>query len=129
MCDVDFFKVYNDTYGHQEGDFCLQKVALALSSSVRSVDLAARYGGEEFVVVLPDSNAKTAFIVAERIRSKLKGMQIPHAGSKAGDYVSISMGIASLYHNDVISCEELLTAADKALYQAKKEGRDRSVIS
>ncbi len=129
LCDVDFFKVYNDTYGHQEGDFCLQKVALALSSSVRSVDLAARYGGEEFVVVLPDSNAKTAFIVAERIRSKLKGMQIPHAGSKAGDYVSISMGIASLYHNDVISCEELLTAADKALYQAKKEGRDRSVIS
>ena len=128
LCDVDFFKVYNDTYGHQEGDVCLQKVALALNSSVRNVDLAARYGGEEFVVVLPDSNVKTAVLVANRIRSKLKAMQIPHEGSKASEYVSISMGIASLYNNEVISIEELLAAADKALYQAKERGRDRSVV-
>jgi len=129
LCDVDFFKIYNDTYGHQEGDVCLQKVALALSNSVRNVDLAARYGGEEFVVVLPDSNTKTASLVADRIRSKLKAMQIPHQGSKASEYVSISMGIASLYHNQVISQSELLAAADKALYQAKVQGRDRAVIS
>ena len=129
LCDVDFFKIYNDTYGHQEGDVCLQKVALALSSSVRNVDLAARYGGEEFVVVLPDSNTKTASLVADRIRSKLKAMQIPHEGSNASEYVSISMGIASIYHNQVISQSELLAAADKALYQAKVQGRDRAVIS
>ena len=129
LCDVDFFKVYNDTYGHQEGDICLQKVALALDSSVRGSDLAARYGGEEFVVVLPDSNTKIAKLVADRIRAKLKAMQIPHEGSKASKYVSISMGIASLYNNEVISPKELLAAADKALYQAKEQGRDRAVVN
>ncbi|MEO1671177.1 MAG: CHASE2 domain-containing protein [Cyanobacteria bacterium J06631_2] len=128
LCDVDFFKIYNDTYGHQEGDSCLQKVALALSDSVRGNDLAARYGGEEFVVVLPDSNPETAKVVAQRIRSKLKAMQIPHEGSQASKYVSISMGIASVYHNKAISPEELIVIADKALYQAKKGGRDCAVI-
>lgn len=129
LCDVDFFKVYNDTYGHQEGDSCLQKIALALSSSVRNVDLAARYGGEEFVVVLPDSNALTAFTVAQRICSKIKEMEIPHKGSKVSPHVSISMGIASVYNNDVVSPEELLTSAEQALYQAKEQGRDRAVIN
>ena len=128
LCDVDFFKIYNDTYGHQEGDACLQKVAFAMSSSIRSSDLAARYGGEEFVIVLPDSNTKTALIVANRIKSKLKGMEIPHQGSKASKYVSISMGIASLYNNNAISIQELLEAADKALYLAKQQGRARAVI-
>lgn len=129
LCDVDFFKVYNDTYGHQQGDSCLQKVALALSSSVRKSDLAARYGGEEFVVVLPNSNTETAKIVASRISSKLKKMQIPHQGSKASQYVSISMGISSLLHARVISPQELIETADKALYRAKEQGRDRAVIS
>ena len=129
LCDVDFFKVYNDTYGHQEGDNCLQKVALALSSSVRDSDLAARYGGEEFVVVLPDSNLETAKVVAKRIKSKLKAMQIPHEGSKASQHVSISMGIASVYHNKAISAVELIEEADQALYLAKEQGRDRAVIS
>ncbi|MEO0926602.1 MAG: CHASE2 domain-containing protein [Cyanobacteria bacterium J06643_13] len=129
LCDVDFFKIYNDTYGHQEGDNCLQKVALALSDSVRGNDLTARYGGEEFVVVLPDSNPETAKVVAQRIRSKLKAMQIPHEESKASRYVSISMGIASVYHNQAISAAELIEIADKALYQAKEQGRDCAVIS
>lgn len=129
LCDVDFFKIYNDTYGHQEGDNCLQKVALALSNSVRGNDLAARYGGEEFIVVLPDSNTETAKVVAKRIRSKLKAMQIPHEGSKVSKYVSISMGIASMYQNQAISAEELIAIADKALYQAKEQGRDRAVAS
>ena len=129
LCDVDFFKVYNDTYGHQEGDSCLQKVALALSNSVRGNDLAARYGGEEFVIVLPDSNTETANIVAKRIRSKLKEMQIPHEGSKASKYVSISMGISSVRHSNSISPQELIEAADRALYKAKEQGRDRAVIS
>jgi adenylate cyclase len=129
FCDVDFFKVYNDTYGHKAGDSCLQKVALALSDSVRGHDLAARYGGEEFVVVLPDSNTETAKVVAERIRAKLQEMQIPHSGSQASQYVSISMGIASVYHNRAISATELIEMADQALYQAKAQGRDRAVIS
>lgn len=129
LCDVDFFKVYNDTYGHQEGDSCLQKVASALSSSVRGNDLAARYGGEEFVVVLPDSNTETAKVVAKRIRSKLKAMQILHEGSKASKYVSISMGIASIHHNKATSSQELIMLADKALYQAKQQGRDRAVVN
>jgi adenylate cyclase len=129
FCDVDFFKVYNDTYGHKAGDSCLQQVALALSDSVRGHDLAARYGGEEFVVVLPDSNTETAKVVAQRIRAKLQEMQIPHAGSQASQYVSISMGIASVYHNRAISTTELIEVADKALYQAKSQGRDRAVVS
>ena len=129
LCDVDFFKVYNDTYGHQEGDTCLQKVALALSGSIRGTDLAARYGGEEFVVVLPDSNTETAKTVAQRIRAKLKEMQIPHQGSRASQYVSISMGIASVRRHKAISSKELIEMADKALYQAKEQGRDRAVIS
>lgn len=128
LCDVDFFKIYNDIYGQQEGDVCLQKVALALNSSVRSSDLAARYGGEEFVVVLPDSNTDTAKIVAERIRSKLKAMQIPHSGANASKCVSLSMGIASLDHNQVVSAEELLEAAERALCQAKEQGRDRAIV-
>ena len=128
LCDVDFFQIYNDTYGHQQGDTCLQKVALALRSSVRASDLAARYGGEEFVIVLPDSNAKTALLVADRIRSQLKAMTIPHEGSKASQYVSMSMGIASLYNDSVISQEELLYAASTALDRAKEEG-DRAVIN
>lgn len=128
LCDVDFFKIYNDTYGHQAGDQCLQKVAMALHTSVRKGDLAARYGGEEFVVVLPNSNPKTAFLVANRIRSQLKSMRIPHQKSKVSKYISISMGISSLYHNQVISSEELIAMADKALYEAKEQGRDRAVI-
>ena len=127
--DVDFFKVYNDTYGHQEGDICLQKVALAMSSAVRKSDLAARYGGEEFVVVLPNTNPKMALIVADRIRAKLSSMEIPHKNSKASDRVSISMGIASVYHNRIVSIEELIAAADAALYRAKEAGRDRAVIN
>ncbi|MEL6931421.1 MAG: diguanylate cyclase, partial [Cyanobacteria bacterium J06600_6] len=128
LCDVDFFKIYNDTYGHQEGDNCLQKVALVLNESVRGNDLAARYGGEEFVIVLPNSNTETANIVAKRIRAKLKAMQIPHPGSTVSQYVSISMGISSACHNKAISPQELIEMADKALYQAKKQGRDRAEI-
>ncbi|MEM6611137.1 MAG: CHASE2 domain-containing protein [Cyanobacteria bacterium P01_C01_bin.72] len=128
LCDVDFFKIYNDTYGHQQGDNCLQKLASALSDSVRGNDLAARYGGEEFVVVLPDSNPETAKLVAQRIRSKLKAMQIPHEGSKASKYVSISMGIASVYYNKAISPKELIDIADEALYKAKEQGRDCAVV-
>ena len=128
-CDLDFWKIYNDTYGHQQGDVCLQKIASILSSSVRGSDLAARYGGDKFLIVLPDSNTKVALLVADRLRSKIKAMQITHAGSKVSQYVSISMGIASLEGNQIISLEELLAAADRALDLAKQQGRDRIVVN
>lgn len=129
ICDVDFFKFYNDTYGHQAGDECLQKVASAINSGIRSGDLAARYGGEEFVVVLPNTDAKTAMLVADRIRFKIKEMQIPHKSSQVSDYVSISLGISSVSHNKANNTEELIALADRGLYVAKKQGRDCAVIA
>ena len=129
LCDVDFFKVYNDTYGHQAGDECLKKVAKAIRDSVRANDLPARYGGEEFVIVLPNTDPTEAVMVADRIRFSLKQMQIPHENSKAGSYVSISCGIASRKTNYTTSPKELIETADRALYQAKEQGRDRAVIA
>ena len=129
ICDVDFFKFYNDTYGHQAGDECLKKVAQAISSAIRSHDLAARYGGEEFVVVLPNTDTKTALLAANRIRFKIKGMQIPHKKSQVSSYVSISLGIASVNHNKPQSPQELIAIADKGLYLAKQQGRDRAMVA
>jgi adenylate cyclase len=129
LCDVDFFKLYNDTYGHQGGDECLKKVASAIKASVRANDLPARYGGEEFVIILPNTDAQTAVLVANRIRFKLKEMEIPHLSSQASSHVSISCGIASLKMNHAKSPEELIAIADRALYLAKKQGRDCAVIA
>ncbi len=129
ICDVDFFKFYNDTYGHQAGDECLRKVAQAINSAIRSNDLAARYGGEEFVVVLPNTDTKTALLAANRIRFKIKAMQIPHKKSQVSSYVSISLGIASVNHNKAASPQELIAIADKGLYLAKQQGRDRAMIA
>ena len=129
LCDVDFFKVYNDTYGHQAGDECLKKVAKAIRDSVRSNDLPARYGGEEFVVVLPNTEPIEALVVTDRIRLRLQEMQIPHKNSQAGSYVSISCGIASRITNKAMTPKELIETADLALYEAKKQGRDRAIIA
>ena len=128
LCDVDFFKKYNDTYGHQAGDSCLQKVAKVLAKSVRNSDLAARYGGEEFVVVLPNTPPEIAIVVARRICDRLKSLEIPHLNSEAGDYVTMSCGVANSNFEGVNSSEELIAKADKALYQAKAQGRDRAVL-
>ncbi|MDJ0680405.1 MAG: CHASE2 domain-containing protein [Xenococcaceae cyanobacterium MO_167.B52] len=128
ICDVDFFKFYNDTYGHQAGDECLKQVAQAISSAIRSHDLAARYGGEEFVVVLPNTDPETALLAANRIRFKIKAMQIPHKKSQVSSYVSISLGIASVNYNKAHSPQELIALADKGLYLAKQQGRDRAMI-
>ncbi len=128
ICDVDFFKAYNDTYGHQAGDECLKKVAKAITSAIRSSDLAARYGGEEFVVVLPNTDMQTALLVANRIRFKIKAMQIPHEKSQVSPYVSISLGIASVNNNNPHTFQELIVLADKGLYMAKQQGRDRVIV-
>ncbi len=126
MCDVDFFKKYNDKYLHPTGDKCLIKVAMAMRNTVRrSGDLVARYGGEEFAVVLPNTDALGAVSVAENIRSAVKDLQILHEGSEISNHVTISVGVSTIIPTQVNDYQMLINAADRALYQAKSQGRDR----
>jgi len=128
MCDVDFFKNYNDTYGHQSGDFCLQEVALAIRKAVRRpADLVARYGGEEFALVLPRTSIDGAHHVAETIRKNVIGLKLPHANSAISQYVTISIGITTIVPNHRCWPVKLIEAADKALYQAKQSGRNCAI--
>jgi adenylate cyclase len=129
LCDVDFFKKYNDTYGHQAGDLCLKQVAQTLAQSIRNNDLAARYGGEEFMVVLPNTSGEVAMVIAQRICARLKSLEITHASSQASEYVSLSCGVASTSVNLVSSPEDLIANADRALYKAKEQGRDRAICA
>lgn len=128
MIDVDHFKLYNDTYGHQAGDECLRGVAGALKDFARRPgDLAARYGGEEFVLVLTNATAQQARLVAERVRDKIVELAIPHQRSSHGN-VTASFGVASLIPGSQHSGpESLLLAADQALYRAKESGRNRVI--
>ncbi len=129
MCDVDFFKQYNDTYGHQAGDDCLRAVAQALKSSAqRAGETVARYGGEEFGIILPNIDSDDAVKLAKLIRKRLVGFQIPHATSKVDSYVTISIGIATLVPAAGQSWEALVEGADRALYEAKEQGRDRHAV-
>lgn len=130
LCDIDFFKAYNDTYGHQAGDKCLKEVAQILDQAVRRpADLVARYGGEEFVVILPNTEVKGAVLVAEAMRTKLQVQAIPHAGSLVSECVTLSFGVAGVIPCPGISANVLITMADQALYQAKLTGRDRVVCN
>ncbi len=125
MCDVDCFKIYNDVYGHQQGDRCLQQIAEAISSALkRPGDILARYGGEEFVVILPSTPSFGAAKVAENIIDAVKSLKIPHQNSLANSVVSVSLGIASTIPNMEDNPELLIEAADLALYQSKDRGRD-----
>jgi diguanylate cyclase (GGDEF)-like protein/PAS domain S-box-containing protein len=126
LCDIDFFKLYNDTYGHQGGDECLKKMAEILNTSIqRAEDLAARYGGEEFAVILPETDIKGAMQVARSIRRNLREAAIPHAASTLGEFVTASIGAACVVPSVRLSVKQLIEQADRALYQAKLEGRDR----
>ena len=129
LCDVDYFKLYNDTYGHQAGDVCLQQVAKALRTSVRQFDLVARYGGEEFVVVLPNTDAQKALYIAERIQFKVRSLEIPHKASRVSQFLTLSCGIAGCPPQFKISPKELIEAADQALYVAKQAGRNRAAVA
>ncbi|NET02041.1 MAG: diguanylate cyclase [Sphaerospermopsis sp. SIO1G1] len=126
LCDIDFFKPYNDQYGHPAGDNCLRQVAQALNQAVNQPnDLVARYGGEEFVIVLPNTPVSDAVQIAEHIREQVKALQIPHEKSLVSDHVTLSLGVTSVVPHLRISPEKLVATADKALYQAKAQGRDR----
>ena len=130
MLDVDFFKKFNDQYGHVAGDACLQAVAAAVARSVgRAEDLAARYGGEEFAVIMPGTSSAGARQVAEAIRAAVVALQIPHAAS-AIDVVTISLGVATLRpgHDPHANSSELIRQADALLYQSKNSGRNRVTI-
>ena len=129
LCDVDYFKAYNDSYGHLAGDECLQKVAQTMSNYVkRPADLVARYGGEEFVVVLPNTPAKGAQQVAATLKHQLEELQLPHAQSLVKPYVTMSLGVASVIPRSNLSLEDLIACADVALYEAKRQGRNRMVV-
>lgn len=126
LIDVDYFKQYNDRYGHQQGDECLRRVGDCLRRGVtRESDFVARYGGEEFVVVLPNLGARGAEAVASRIAAKLDEAGIAHAASPAAPFVTVSMGIAC---GKAMSAQDLLAKADAALYTAKRTGRNRMVV-
>lgn len=128
LCDVDYFKIYNDTYGHLAGDFCLQQIASVLCKLLkRPADLVARYGGEEFAIILPNTDTTDAVIVAQAIREGIRELEIPHRASPVSQYVTVCIGVASAVPTSDASPSQLIAVADRRLYQAKAEGRDRIV--
>ena len=128
LTDIDSFKAYNDHFGHQAGDTCLSSVAQALASRLkRPADVAARYGGEEFAAILPDTDAAQACRLAESIREYVASLNLPHAPAAVRPYVTLSIGVASMEKGRLEDAKALIEAADKALYAAKRGGRDRVV--
>ena len=129
MIDIDYFKQYNDTYGHPAGDACLQRVAALLAQQVfRPLDSVARIGGEEFALLLPDTNVQNAVMIAERLRLSIYQQQIAHRQG-VDDRVTVSIGIAILENGADTTAEQLITQADHALYQAKQAGRNRCQLA
>ncbi len=125
LCDVDYFKLFNDHYGHQAGDDCLQQVAKAIQNAVhRPDDLVARYGGEEFAVILPSTSAQGAAQIATAICAEVLKLQIPHKFSSVSQYVTLSLGMATISPHSEQTADMLIELADKALYRAKATGRN-----
>jgi len=125
MIDIDYFKLYNDTYGHLGGDDCLKQFATALLGSLRASDFAARYGGEEFACILHEADEAGALITAERIRSKVESLHIPHGASPVSPFVTASQGVATLTSSEDVEPNCLIEMADQMLYRAKDKGRNR----
>jgi len=129
ICDVDYFKFYNDTYGHPQGDECLRQVARAIGQSVRRPgDLAARYGGEEFVILLPNTTADGAQQVARDAAANVKALELEHKSSKVLPYVTISLGVTTVNPTATMSVSTLVDTADLGLYEAKRRGRNQMVL-
>lgn len=130
IIDIDFFKLFNDTYGHQKGDFCLIKVARKLNQCAGvSRNIVARYGGEEFVAVLPGLDAKSAALIAQKMLSGITTLKIPHESSSVSEFVTISLGIGCTFPNKESEPAALVEMADRELYRAKENGRNRIKIS
>ncbi len=130
LCDVDFFKLYNDTYGHLAGDYCLQQIANAIETAVQRVRepepyLVARYGGEEFAVILPHLDLENARKVAEEIQLQIRSLKIPHRSSPLRSHITSSLGVSCSIPGKQSYLQELISAADQAMYQAKSQGRDQ----
>ncbi|MGE5658284.1 MAG: AAA-like domain-containing protein [Actinomycetota bacterium] len=129
LCDVDFFKLYNDTFGHPNGDQCLQEVAKTIAKMVKLPDaLVARYGGEEFALILPNTPVELALSLAETIRLEIKALEMSHTKSKVSPWVTLSLGLTTMTPNLESSSALIVRVADQALYQAKAQGRDRTVV-
>jgi diguanylate cyclase (GGDEF)-like protein len=135
LFDIDFFKRYNDYYGHLAGDDCLLKIAQTVYQFIRHqdierpTDLVARYGGEEFAILLPNTDLKGCIIVATRLQETLYDLAIPHAKSEIKDIVTVSLGISSFIPGAEVKADTLIANADQALYNAKEQGRDRYCIA
>jgi len=128
MCDVDCFKSYNDTYGHQNGDRCLRAIADAISDTVkRSIDVVARYGGEEFAIIMPNTDLIGARKVAESARAAVEELQIPNKASTVLPFITLSLGISTMIPTQHLTPDVLIKDADNALYEAKKSGRNQAV--
>jgi len=127
MLDIDLFKDFNDTYGHECGDEILESLGDILNGIIRSSDIACRYGGEEFIILMPETTLDGAEIVAEMLRTAIKKIVIQREG-KAIKNITVSLGVAS-YPQNGLSRQEVMEAVDKALYRAKQEGRDRVYLA
>ncbi len=126
MIDIDSFKLYNDTYGHQSGDDCLKQVATALKDALfRPGDFIARYGGEEFVAVMPNIGLKGAMEVAERMQQNIKRLALPHKRSDVSEHITVSIGLACMVPDHKTDTTQLIERADTCLYSAKDQGRNR----
>lgn len=125
ICAVDCFKLYNDTYGHLAGDDALRLVSGAIAQTAkRPADLVARYGGEEFVVLLPNTDAAGAIVVAQAIQENIRDLRIPHISSQVSEYITLSLGVATIVPRTDLPSAALVMSADQGLYQAKAQGRN-----
>lgn len=130
LIDIDFFKLYNDTYGHQQGDVCLKKVAQKLNESAGvSKNTVARYGGEEFVAILPGIDERGAGFIANKMISGISLLNIPHESSSVSDIITVSLGVGCGFPNKNMNPADFLQIADRELYKAKESGRNRILIS
>lgn len=127
--DIDHFKQFNDRFGHLEGDACLKRVAQTLDQlNKHDNHLVARYGGEEFVIILPNTPTNEAFEVAKRIQTEIGKLRIKYSETKLDQYVTVSIGVATLIPTDLNKKEDLIQLADQAVYEAKSQGRNKIIV-